>query len=91
MQLSGGEAQRVVIARALVHRPKVIVADEPTGNLDAINTEEIMDILRRINKFGTTILLITHNREIVNRLGKRVIVLEDGEVVSDVKHGKYRL
>lgn len=91
VQLSGGEAQRVVIARALVHRPKVIVADEPTGNLDAINTEEIMDILKRINKFGTTILLISHNREIVNRLGKRVIVLEDGEVVSDVKHGKYRL
>lgn len=91
VQLSGGEAQRVVIARALVHRPKLIVADEPTGNLDAINTEEIMDILKRINKFGTTILLITHNREIVNRLGRRVIVLEDGEVVSDVKHGKYRL
>jgi len=91
VQLSGGEAQRVVIARALVHRPKIIVADEPTGNLDTVNTDEIIEILKRINKFGTTVLLVTHNRDIVNRLGKRVIVLEDGEVVSDVKHGKYRL
>ncbi len=91
VQLSGGEQQRVVIARALVHRPKIIVADEPTGNLDAINTDEVIEILKRINRFGTTVLLVTHNRDIVNRLGKRVIVLEDGEVVSDVKHGKYRL
>ncbi|OGL89306.1 cell division ATP-binding protein FtsE, partial [Candidatus Uhrbacteria bacterium RIFCSPLOWO2_02_FULL_51_9] len=91
VQLSGGEQQRVVIARALVHRPKIIVADEPTGNLDAINTDEVIEILKRINRFGTTVLLVTHNRDIVNRLGKRVIVLEDGEVISDVKHGKYRL
>jgi len=91
VQLSGGEQQRVVIARSLVHRPKIIVADEPTGNLDTFNTQEVMEILKRINKFGTTVLLITHNREIVNHLGKRVIVLEDGAVVSDVKKGKYRL
>ena len=90
-QLSGGEQQRVVIARSLVHRPKIIVADEPTGNLDTINTQEIMDILGRINEFGTTILLVTHNRDVVNKLKKRVIVLQDGKVVSDERKGKYHL
>lgn len=90
-QISGGEQQRVVIARSLVHRPKILVADEPTGNLDTINTEEIISILKKINEFGTTIVLVTHNREIVNRLRKRVITLHDGKVVSDEKKGKYRL
>jgi cell division transport system ATP-binding protein len=90
-QLSGGEQQRVVIARSLVHRPKILVADEPTGNLDTINTREIIDILKKINEFGTTILLVTHNREIVNHLKRRVVTLKDGRIVSDQKHGKYRL
>ncbi len=90
-QLSGGEQQRVVIARALVHRPKILVADEPTGNLDTINTAEIISLLKKINEFGTTVLLVTHNREVVNALKKRVITLDKGEVVSDVEEGRYRL
>ena len=90
-QLSGGEQQRVVIARSLVHRPKILVADEPTGNLDTINTHEIIDILKKINEFGTTIVLVTHNRDIVNHLRRRVVTLNNGKVVSDEKHGKYRL
>lgn len=90
-QLSGGEQQRVAIARALVHRPKILVADEPTGNLDTINTQEIIEILKKINEFGTTILLVTHNRDIVNQLRKRVITLDKGKVVGDHKQGKYRL
>ena len=88
-QLSGGEQQRVVIARSLVHRPKMLIADEPTGNLDAINTDEIIEILKKINEFGTTILLVTHNREVVNRLRRRVITLADGQIVSDEQTGKY--
>ncbi len=90
-QLSGGEQQRVAIARALVHRPKILVADEPTGNLDSINTEEIIEILKKINSFGTTVVLVTHNREIVNHLKKRVITLHNGKIVSDEVVGKYRL
>ncbi len=90
-QLSGGEQQRVAIARALVHRPKILVGDEPTGNLDAINTQEIIDILKKINEFGTTILLVTHNREIVNQLRKRVVTIHEGKVIADEKEGKYRL
>ena len=90
-QLSGGEQQRVVIARALVHRPKILVADEPTGNLDTINTHEIVQILKKINEFGTTVVLVTHNREIVNQLRPRVITLQEGEVVADEENGKYRL
>ncbi|PIT86029.1 MAG: cell division ATP-binding protein FtsE [Candidatus Magasanikbacteria bacterium CG10_big_fil_rev_8_21_14_0_10_43_6] len=90
-QLSGGEQQRVAIARALVHRPKILVADEPTGNLDAINTHEIMEILKKINDFGTTIMLVTHNREIVNQLRKRVITLHGGKIVVDEEQGKYQL
>jgi len=90
-QLSGGEQQRVVIARSLVHRPKILVADEPTGNLDSINTKEIIDLLKKINEFGTTVLLVTHNREVVNSLRKRVITLEDGVIVQDQEEGKYRL
>jgi len=90
-QISGGEQQRVVIARALVHRPKILVADEPTGNLDSVNTEEIIEILKKINEFGTTVLLVTHNRDVVNRLKRRVITLHDGKIIADEKEGKYRL
>lgn len=90
-QLSGGEQQRVVIARALVHRPKILLADEPTGNLDTINTRDIIDLLLKINAFGTTIVLVTHNREVVNALRRRVITLADGQVIADHQEGKYLL
>lgn len=90
-QISGGEQQRVVIARALVHRPKLLVADEPTGNLDSINAQEIIALLQKINEFGTTVVLVTHNREIVNRLKKRVITLDHGHIIADQKAGKYLL
>jgi cell division transport system ATP-binding protein len=90
-QLSGGEQQRVAIARSLAHRPKIIVADEPTGNLDTINTEEIIQILKKINEFGTTVMLLTHNREVVNSLRRRVITLHGGEIVMDQSEGKYVL
>jgi len=90
-QLSGGEQQRISIARALVHRPKVLVADEPTGNLDTVNTHEIIELLKQINDFGTTIVLVTHNREVVNKLKKRVLTIEDGRIISDVEEGKYKL
>jgi len=90
-QLSGGEQQRVAMARSLVHRPKILLADEPTGNLDSINTQEIIDILKKINEFGTTIILVTHNREVVNQLKRRVVTLHDGRVISDEDNGKYRL
>jgi cell division transport system ATP-binding protein len=90
-QLSGGEQQRVVIARALVHRPKIIIADEPTGNLDTINVQEVIDLLVKINKFGTTVVLVTHNRDIVNSLRQRVITIDQGQVISDQDRGKYLL
>ncbi|MDP3986140.1 MAG: cell division ATP-binding protein FtsE [Candidatus Veblenbacteria bacterium] len=90
-QLSGGEAQRVVIARALAHRPEILVADEPTGNLDSINTKEIIELLKRINEFGTTVILVTHNRDVVNDLKRRVVVLDTGRVVSDQAKGRYVL
>ena len=90
-QLSGGERQRVVIARSLIHRPKLLIADEPTGNLDSINAQEIIDLLLRINEFGTTVILVTHNREVVNSLKKRVLTISEGRIVSDKKQGKYVL
>jgi cell division transport system ATP-binding protein len=90
-QMSGGEQQRVVIARSLVHRPKVLLADEPTGNLDTVNTQEILTLLQKINAFGTTIVLVTHNRDIVNALRRRVITLKDGRVLTDQAQGKYHL
>jgi cell division transport system ATP-binding protein len=90
-EVSGGEQQRAAIARALVHQPKILLADEPTGNLDAINANEIIDLLLRINKFGTTVVLVTHNKEIVNRLNKRVISMDHGLVTNDRERGKYLL
>lgn len=89
-QLSGGERQRVAIARAMVRQPKILIADEPTGNLDPKNSWEIVRLLTKINKFGTTVVLITHSTEIVNRLNTRVITLDNGKVVSDVANGGYR-
>jgi iron complex outermembrane receptor protein len=90
-EVSGGEQQRAAIARALVHQPKILLADEPTGNLDAINADEIISLLLRINKFGTTVVLVTHNRDIVNRLNRRVITMDKGVIISDKEHGKYLL
>lgn len=88
-QLSGGEQQRVAIARAIVNSPAVIVADEPTGNLDPETSWEIMNLLEEINFRGTTIVMATHNREIVNRLRKRVIAIESGHIVRDEARGEY--
>ncbi|NLU23607.1 MAG: ATP-binding cassette domain-containing protein [Clostridiales bacterium] len=82
-ELSGGEQQRVAIARALVNNPATIVADEPTGNLDPGRSLEIMTLLERINALGTTVLVVTHEKELVNRLGKRIIMIDEGKVVSD--------
>ncbi|MFC1612451.1 cell division ATP-binding protein FtsE [Patescibacteria group bacterium] len=91
LQVSGGEQQRAVIARALVHSPKILVADEPTGNLDALNTQEIIGLLKKINNFGTTVVLVTHNREVVNSLHRRVITLDQGMIVGDREHGRYKI
>ncbi|TSC74920.1 MAG: hypothetical protein G01um101430_737 [Parcubacteria group bacterium Gr01-1014_30] len=91
VQLSGGERQRVAIARALIHRPDVILADEPTGNLDPYNTAEIIRLLLKIQEMGTTCILATHNKEVINRLGKRVITLEQGRIVRDVEKGRFIL
>jgi len=88
-ELSGGEKQRVAIARALVNQPDIIVADEPTGNLDPVNTFDIVQILKKINDFGTTVILTTHNKGIIDSLGKRVIVMEQGKIIRDDKKGKY--
>lgn len=88
-QLSGGEQQRLAIARAIINQPEVIIADEPTGNLDPVNTYEVVQILKKINDLGTTVILTTHNRGVVDALGKRVITLEKGKVVRDDKDGKY--
>lgn len=90
-EVSGGEQQRAAIARALVYQPRILLADEPTGNLDSINAQEIIDLLRKINEFGTTVVLVTHNRDIVNQLKRRVITLHDGRVISDQAVGKYIL
>lgn len=89
--ISGGEQQRVAIARALVHRPKILLADEPTGNLDSLNAQEIIELLLKINKFGTTVVLITHNHDIVNGLRRRVVTMDSGMIISDQKTGKYIL
>lgn len=86
-QLSGGEQQRVAIARALINRPEILLADEPTGNLDAHNSMEIMKLLDEINKQGTTVVVVTHSQEIVDRMKKRVITMERGSIIGDEKKG----
>ena len=88
-QLSGGEQQRVAIARALANNPSVIIADEPTGNLDPARSLEIMSLLEKINDMGTTILVVPHERELVNRFGKRVVAIESGRIISDAAGGYY--
>ena len=88
-QLSGGEQQRVAIARAIVNEPKLLICDEPTGNLDENTSMEIMKVLEEINKMGTTIIMVTHDTDIVNRMKKRVILLDSGRVVKDYKEGEY--
>ena len=88
-QLSGGEQQRVALARALVNNPPILLADEPTGNLDPRNSWEIMKLLEEINRRGTTVLVVTHNREIVNAMKKRVITMKKGIIISDEEEGEY--
>ncbi len=90
-ELSGGEKQRVAIARAMINHPDVLIADEPTGNLDPINTAEIIKLLLKINELGTTVILATHNKDIVNNLSRRVISLEEGKIIRDEEEGKYIL
>ena len=91
-QMSGGEKQRLAIARALIHRPKIILADEPTGNLDMMNSYDVVKLLLKINELGTTVILATHNDKVVNSIGRRVISMEKGKVVRDqVGEGKYIL
>jgi len=88
-ELSGGERQRAAIARALVHSPRIFIADEPTGNLDPVNTWEIIELLYRINQKGTTVILATHNRQVVDRIQQRVVLMKSGRIVSDQRSGKY--
>ena len=88
-ELSGGEQQRVALARALVNRPDILLADEPTGNLDPKTSEEIMKLLEQINDRGTTVLVVTHNKEIVNAMRKRVVTMHEGSIISDEKEGEY--
>lgn len=88
-QLSGGEKQRLSIARAIINNPAIVIADEPTGNLDPVNTFEIVQILKKINDLGTTVILTTHNKGVIDSIKKRVVTLEDGKMVRDEAHGKY--
>ncbi len=88
-QLSGGEKQRVAIARAIVNQPDIIIADEPTGNLDPVSTFEVIQILKKINDLGTTVILTTHNKGVVDALSKRVISMENGKIIRDEKEGKF--
>ena len=88
-ELSGGEKQRVAIARAIVNQPDIIIADEPTGNLDPLNTHEIVQILKKINDLGTTVILTTHNKGVIDSLGKRVVTMENGKIIRDDKNGRY--
>ena len=90
-ELSGGERQRVAIARAVVRQPKILIADEPTGNLDPKHAWDVIRVLEKINKYGTTVLLTTHNQDIVNKLKRRVITISDGKVASDHASGEYTL
>jgi cell division transport system ATP-binding protein len=88
-ELSGGERQRVSIARAIVNQPDVVIADEPTGNLDPLNTYDIVQILKKINDLGTTVILTTHNKGVIDSLKKRVLTMENGKIIRDDKEGKY--
>ena len=88
-ELSGGEKQRLAIARAFVNQPDIIIADEPTGNLDPYNTYEVISLLKKINETGKTVILATHDREVINKLGKRVITLEKGKILRDEAEGKF--
>jgi len=88
-ELSGGEQQRLAIARALVNQPDIIIADEPTGNLDPYNTYEVISLLRKINQTGKTVILSTHDREVINKLGKRVITIENGKIIRDEAEGRF--
>ena len=90
-ELSGGEKQRVAIARAIVNQPDIIIADEPTGNLDPIATYEVVQILRKINDLGTTVIMTTHNKGVIDELGRRVITMDEGRIVRDDNEGKYVL
>jgi cell division transport system ATP-binding protein len=90
-ELSGGEQQRVAIARAIVNQPEVLIADEPTGNLDPINAHDVVEILKKINDLGTTVILTTHNKMVVDAIGRRVVTMDQGRVVRDDKDGKYAL
>ncbi len=90
-QLSGGEKQRLAIARAIITQPDLIIADEPTGNLDPINTSDVVNLLKKINDLGTTVIITTHNRNVVDQIKKRVITLENGRIIRDDKEGKYML
>jgi cell division transport system ATP-binding protein len=90
-ELSGGEKQRVAIARALIHQPMLLIADEPTGNLDPLNSAEIVKLLVKINELGTTVVLVTHNKDIVNNLHKRVVSMDSGRIIRDEENGKYVL
>jgi cell division transport system ATP-binding protein len=89
-ELSGGERQRVAIARAIARQPKILIADEPTGNLDPKHAWDVIKVLEKINRYGTTVLLTTHNQEIVNRLKRRVVTLKDGKIASDRANGEYK-
>jgi len=90
-EMSGGEKQRVAIARALAHRPVLLLADEPTGNLDEVNAAEVLDLLLKINQLGTTVILATHAVDLVNKIKKRVITIEDGQITMEQEKGKYKL
>lgn len=90
-EMSGGERQRVAIARSLAHRPVLLLADEPTGNLDEINAAEILDLLMKINKLGTTVILATHAADLVNKVKKRVVTIEAGQITMQQEKGKYKL
>jgi cell division transport system ATP-binding protein len=90
-EMSGGERQRVAIARSLAHRPVLLLADEPTGNLDEINAAEILELLMKINKLGTTVILATHASDLVNKVKKRVVTIEGGQITLEQEKGKYKL
>jgi cell division transport system ATP-binding protein len=91
-QLSGGEKQRLAIARALIHRPRIILADEPTGNLDLVNSHDVVQLLLKINELGTTVVLVSHDHEIVNSISRRVVTMDKGKIVRDqAENGKYMI